>query len=130
MCSSDLTSPALQLGVAHGLEHEMEYALRNARELQDKRDLVAAALSKAGFEMLACEGTYFITASIRDLTNENDRDFCQRITREAGVAAIPLSVFFGAEGPTHLVRFAFCKKREVLEDSARRIAAHFAPAPR
>src|SRR5262245_13375508 len=70
------TSPALQLGVAYGLEHEMDYAVGNAGELEGKRDLIAAALRRAGFEVLSCEGTYFITVSIRGLTNEPDRVFC------------------------------------------------------
>jgi aspartate/methionine/tyrosine aminotransferase len=118
------TSPALQIGVAHGLEHEMSYALDNARELEEKRDLIAKALSRAGFEVLSCEGTYFITTSIRGLTNEPDRVFCERLTREAGITAIPLSVFYGEDGPTDLVRFAFCKKRETIEESARRLSAY------
>jgi len=122
------TSPALQLGVAYGLEHEMNYALDYARELQSKRDLIAKALAAAGFEVLSCEGTYFITTSIRNLTNESDREFCMRLTREAGVAAIPLSAFFGAGAPTDLVRFAFCKKHSVLEEAAARLRNHFAAA--
>jgi aspartate/methionine/tyrosine aminotransferase len=122
------TSPALQLGVAYGLEHEMNYALDYARELQGKRDLIAKALAAAGFEVLSCEGTYFITTTIRNLTNESDREFCMRLTREAGVAAIPLSAFFGADGPTDLVRFAFCKRRAILEEAATRLRNHFAAA--
>ena len=122
------TSPALQLGVAYGLEHEMNYALEYARELQGKRDRVAAALRGAGFEVLGCEGTYFLTTSIRGLTNEPDREFCMRLTREAGVAAIPLSAFFGADGPTHLVRFAFCKRHAMLEEAGQRLKSHFAAA--
>jgi len=124
------TSPALQLGVAHGLAHETDYALKNARDLQEKRDLIAEALKHAGFTVLPCEGTYFITASIRDLTNEPDREFCERLTREGGVAAIPLSAFFGKDSPTDMVRFAFCKKRTVLEEAALRLKAHFAPSAR
>jgi len=124
------TSPALQLGVAHGLAHEMDYALKNARELQGKRDLIGEALRRGGFDVLPCEGTYFITASIRDLTNEPDREFCERLTRDAGVAAIPLSAFFGKDCPTDMVRFAFCKKRAVLEEAAQRLKAHFTPSTR
>ena len=120
------TSPALQLGVAHGLQHEMAYALENARALQAKRDSIAGALEAAGFDVLTSEGTYFITASIRKLTNEADRDFCKRITREAGITPIPLSVFYGEGGPTDLVRFAFCKKHAVLEESGKRLNAYFA----
>ena len=120
------TSPALQLGIAYALEHEMDYALANARELEGKRDLIGAALKAAGFDVLGCEGTYFITTSIRGLSNEPDRAFCERLTREAGVAAIPLSAFFGSDSPSDFVRFAFCKKREVLEEAAKRMKAYFA----
>jgi N-succinyldiaminopimelate aminotransferase len=119
------TSPALQLGVAHGLQHEMDYALENSRALQTKRDLIAGALEAAGFDVLTSEGTYFITASIRNLTNELDREFCERMTRQAGITPIPLSVFYGEEGPTDLVRFAFCKKNSVLEESGKRLNAYF-----
>lgn len=120
------TSPALQLGVAYGLEHEMDFALQNTRDLEAKRDVIAGALKQAGFDVLASQGTYFITARIRDLTNEPDREFCERLTCEAGVTPIPLSVFYSEGGPTDLVRFAFCKKRPVLEDAGRRLTEYFA----
>jgi aspartate/methionine/tyrosine aminotransferase len=120
------TSPALQLGVAHGLAWEMDYAIQNTRELQEKRDTIARALKAAGLGVLGSEGTYFITASIRNLTNEPDREFCMRLTREAGVGPIPISAFYSAGGPTDLVRFAFCKKQAVLEEAGRRLVAYFA----
>jgi N-succinyldiaminopimelate aminotransferase len=120
------TSPALQLGVAHALEHEMAFTLGLTTELQAKRDLLANGIVKVGFELLPCEGTYFLTASIRGLTNETDRVFCERIVREAGVALIPLSVFFTEGKPDHLVRFAFCKKREVIDEALARLQKHFA----
>ncbi|HXJ02410.1 MAG TPA: aminotransferase class I/II-fold pyridoxal phosphate-dependent enzyme, partial [Micropepsaceae bacterium] len=119
------TSPALQLGVAHGLQHEMDYALENTRELQAKRDSIGEALAAAGFDVLSSEGTYFITASIRNLTNQPDREFCKRMTREAGITPIPLSVFYGENGPTDLVRFAFCKKQAVLDEAGKRLNAYF-----
>ncbi len=74
---------------------------------------------------LPCEGTYFLTADIRGLTNEPDRVFCERLVREAGVALIPLSVFFDDGKPDHLVRFAFCKKRDVIEDALGRLERFF-----
>ena len=119
------TSPALQLGVAHGLLHEMDYALANARALEAKRDVIAGALASAGFDVLGSQGTYFITASIRNLTNEPDQAFCKRMTREAGITPIPLSVFYGEGAPTDLVRFAFCKKTSVLEQAGKRLQRHF-----
>jgi aspartate/methionine/tyrosine aminotransferase len=116
------TSPALQLGVAFALEHELDFTLAMTRTLQGKRDLLAAGLAKLGFEPLACEGTYFLTADISGLTNENDKDFCLRLVREAGVAAIPLSAFLQDAKPDHFVRFAFCKKRAVIEVALERLA--------
>ena len=120
------TSPALQLGIAHGLEHEMDFTLGLTRELQEKRDLLADGARRLGFDVLPCEGTYFLTAGIRKLTNEPDTVFCERLTREAGVALIPLSVFFEGSTPDHLVRFAFCKKRPVIEDAIARLERYFA----
>jgi aspartate/methionine/tyrosine aminotransferase len=117
--------PALQLGIAHALEHEMEFTLGLTKTLQANRDLLAKRLSRIGFEVLPCEGSYFLTAGIRGLTNDNDRAFCERLVREAGVALIPLSVFFSGGQPDHLVRFAFCKKREVLERALERLETCF-----
>jgi N-succinyldiaminopimelate aminotransferase len=120
------TSPALQLGVAEGLRNHMNFALANARSLEVKRNQIASALQSAGFDVLGSEGTYFITASIRKIANEPDFEFCQRITQEAGVAAIPLSVFYSDEPPLDLVRFAFCKTPAILEESGARLGRYFA----
>jgi aspartate/methionine/tyrosine aminotransferase len=119
------SSPALQLGIAHALEHEMDFTLHLTKTLQANRDLLIERLPKIGFEVLPCEGSYFLTAGIRGLTNENDRAFCERLVREAGVALIPLSVFFSGGAPDHLVRFAFCKRREVLEAALQRLETYF-----
>jgi aspartate/methionine/tyrosine aminotransferase len=119
------TSPALQLGVAYGLEHEMAFTLNLTRELQAKRDLLRQGIERLGFQPLACEGTFFLTADISALTNEPDRVFCERLVREAGVALIPLSVFYKDGQPQNLVRFAFCKKREVIQEALARLEKHF-----
>jgi N-succinyldiaminopimelate aminotransferase len=119
------TPPALQLGVARALNNEMGFTLDLTRALQAKRDLLADGLTRLGFDVLPCEGTYFLTAGIRNLTNEPDGEFCRRLVREAGVALIPLSVFFEGGQPDHLVRFAFCKRRAVIEDALARLERHF-----
>ena len=120
------TSPALQLGVAHGLAHEMDSAIELTARLQANRDLLAEALTELGFDVLPSEGTYFLTAGIAGLTNEKDRAFCERLVREAGVALIPLSEFFSGPGrPDTYVRFAFCKQRSVIEEALNRLRAHF-----
>ncbi len=120
------SSPALQTGVAYALNHEMDFTLSLTKTLQANRDLLAQGLAKLGFEVLPCEGTYFLTTSIRNLTNEPDRAFCERLVAEAGVALVPLSPFFGADAPDHLVRFAFCKKAEVIEEALKRLERYFA----
>jgi len=119
------TSPALQLGIAHALEHEMDFTLALTGSLESNRDLLADGLTRLGFDVLPCEGTYFLTAGIRALTNEPDRAFCERLVRDAGVALIPLSVFFGDGLPDHLARFAFCKRRDVIEDALSRLEKYF-----
>ena len=119
------TSPALQRGIAYALENQMDFTLALTKSLQDNRDLLAGRLSRMGFDVLPCEGTYFLTAGIRKLTNERDDLFCQRLVKEAGVALIPLSAFFEDGEPSHLVRFAFCKKRELLEHALDRLEKYF-----
>lgn len=120
------TAPSLQLGVAHGLEREMNFTLDLTHALQANRDLLTGALARIGFAVMPCEGTYFLTAGIRQLTEEPDVDFCQRLVREAGVALVPLSVFFKSGKPDDLVRFAFCKKRAALEEALVRLDRYFA----
>jgi len=116
------TPGALQLGVAHGLEHQMDFPKALSVRLQNNRDLLARGLDELGFGVLPAEGTYFLTARIDGLTNEDDRTFCERMVREGGVAAIPLSAFFPGDGPKIYVRFAFCKQRALIEDALARLS--------
>jgi aspartate/methionine/tyrosine aminotransferase len=120
------TPNALQIAVAHGIEKAEDYYLNLARELQGNRDYLARELAAIGFEPLPAQGTYFQTTDIGKLRfNGTDVDFCKHITEHARVAAIPLSVFFTGDAPQHLVRFAFCKQRKVLEEAVARLKAHF-----
>ena len=125
------TPPAQQLGIAHGLEKEMEFPLALTQRLQGNRDALARGLAGIGFEILPSEGTYFLTVGIdRLLKSEDgggarDRAFCERMVREARVAAIPLSSFFSAATPDTYVRFAFCKERALLEEALGRLEASF-----
>jgi aspartate/methionine/tyrosine aminotransferase len=122
------TAPALQLGIAHAFDHEMAFTTGLTAQLQANRDLLHDGLTRLGFGVLPCEGTYFLAADISGLSNEPDRAFCERLVREAGVALIPLSEFFAGRTPNHLVRFAFCKKRAVIEEALARLARHFGAA--
>jgi len=121
------TPPALQLGVAHGLAHAMDFPQALTARLQANRDILTAALTRIGFQVLPCEGTYFLTAGIAGLTNEKDFAFCERLIREAGVALIPLSAFYADGTPDAYVRFAFCKKQAVIEEAVARLERYLAP---
>lgn len=117
------TSPALQIGVAHGLDHEQEWYLDFPRQLAKRRDSLVAGLNAAGWRTMPCEGTYFVTADFRPLSNANDVDFARALTIGGGVTTIPLSVFYGSDGPTHFVRFAFCKKQATIDAALTRLAS-------
>ncbi len=93
---------------------------------QRKRDLFRAGLAQTKFRMLAGEGTYFQCVDISALgVPERDlpeADFCQWLTREIGVAAIPLSAFYGNGFDQRVVRFCFAKKDETLNAALGRLA--------
>lgn len=116
------TSPApLQLAVAKGLAMGDEYYREFRADMQEKRDLLRAGLETAGFDVLPCEGTYFITVDIRSVGASDDAKFCREITKKAKVAAVPLSAFYHPSqtgAPRSYVRFCFCKKKHVLEEAS------------
>ncbi len=120
------TAPNLQQAVAMGLGKPDGYFTGLAEEMQAKRDRFAAGLTDVGFDVLACEGTYFITGDFRPLGFEgNDVDFCRHITVEAGVTAVPVSAFYISGEVDHFVRFCFCKKDALLDAAIERLAAAF-----
>jgi len=120
------TPPNLQRAVAYGLGKDDAYFRSLARELETKRDVFAKGLEEVGFDVLACHGTYFISADFRPLGfNGDDGEFCRHITTKAGVTAIPVSAFYEGAGPKHFARFAFCKEDEVLRGALERLRRHF-----
>ncbi len=119
------TPPNLQRAVAFGLDKDADYFGALGRDLQAKRDLLAAGLSGLGFGVLPTGGSYFLVADIRRFGLGDDAAFCRRITEQAGVAAIPVSAFYGApDAPDHYVRFAFCKREAVLHEALDRLRVH------
>jgi N-succinyldiaminopimelate aminotransferase len=96
-----------------------------ARSLRAKRDRLAAGLTDAGFEVLASAGTYFLNADCRQVGYEDAAELCHALPHEAGVVAIPVSAFSARpDGPVRsVVRFAFCKRDEVLDDAIARLRA-------
>ncbi len=82
---------------------------------QQKRDLFRAGLAPTRFKLLPCEGTYFQSVDTRAINDLSEADFCHWLTTEVGVAAIPLSAFYGDAFDQHTVRFCFAKKTETLQ---------------
>jgi len=129
------TAPNLQKAVAFGLAKDDNYFTGLAADMQARRDLLGDGLRRIGFEILPCQGTYFLTADYTAFAREGEDDtaFCKRITLEAGVAAIPLSAFSMAAMPggtgalpsEKLIRFCFCKRDEVLQEALARLQRYF-----
>jgi aspartate/methionine/tyrosine aminotransferase len=121
------TAPNLQRAVAVGLAKDDAYFASLARDLQARRDQLAAGLAAAGLTVLPTRGTYFITTDFAPLGfNGDDVAFCRHITERAGVTAIPVSAFYDEpDAPRHYARFAFCKRPEVLAEAIDRLRRHF-----
>ncbi|MBM3542634.1 MAG: aminotransferase [Alphaproteobacteria bacterium] len=122
-------APSLQKAVAYGLGKDDAFFASIPHELQGKRDRFMPAIARMGFRAFKPYGTYFITADFRPLgANDDSLSFCTRLVTEAGVAAIPLSALYEGDIPQHLIRFAFCKRDEVLDEAVRRMARYFGKA--
>jgi N-succinyldiaminopimelate aminotransferase len=111
-----------QHAVAVGLDLPDAYFDGLRDDLAAKRDLLCAGLATAGFEVFRPAGTYFVTADVRPLGFDDGLDFCRTLPERCGVVAVPNAVFYAdpARG-RHLVRFAFCKRAEVLAEAAERL---------
>jgi methionine aminotransferase len=81
---------------------------------QRKRDLFLNGLAKTKFKLLHSQGTYFQCVDISEVSDLTESDFCKWLTAEIGVAAIPLSAFYGNGFDQRVVRFCFAKKDETL----------------
>lgn len=89
---------------------------------QRKRDLFRSGLASSRFKLLPCEGSYFQCVDISEVSDLNEADFCKWLTAEAGVAAIPLSAFYGNGFDQRVVRFCFAKKDDTLRAALKRLA--------
>jgi N-succinyldiaminopimelate aminotransferase len=114
----------LQPAVALALDEEPDFPRRLAADLQSRRDLLCAGLAKVGLDVRVPEGTYFATADISALGWADGMEFCLALPERAGVVAIPSQAFHDdVEAGRHLVRWAFCKQPDVIEDGLARLAA-------
>jgi len=114
-----------QPAIAAGLRLPDTYFEELVSDLQTKRDRLVPGLVDAGFDVYPTQGTYFVTVDVRPLRPDGDgRAFCRELAHRCGVVAIPNEVFYARpdEG-RHLVRFAFCKRLEVLDEAVARLKA-------
>jgi N-succinyldiaminopimelate aminotransferase len=117
----------LQPAVALALDEEPDFPRALAKDLQERRDLLVDGLRTAGLTAYVPQGTYFATASVHELGWPDGMAFCLALPERSGVVAIPEQVFYDDQadpaGGRDLVRFAFCKTREVIADGVARLAA-------
>ncbi len=118
------TPPNLQKAVAYGLKKGNDYYDGLVQDLTSKRDRMARGLEGLGFSVLPCAATYFLTCGIDGLgLGETDVEACETLVKEAGVAAVPVSAFYGADAPTGYIRFCFCKQDAVIDEARARLSA-------
>jgi len=89
---------------------------------QRKRDLFRSGLQATRFALLPSEGSYFQCVDYSAISNDSEEAFCRHLTREIGVAAIPLSAFYPGGFEQRIVRFCFAKKDATLNEALRRLA--------
>jgi N-succinyldiaminopimelate aminotransferase len=119
----------LQPAVAVALNGHDGFHEALAKDLRERRDRLCAGLAELDLEVFEPAGTYFVTTDVSAYGHADGRAFCAALPDRAGVVAIPSQVFYdpapagaGDEG-RHLVRWAFCKQREVIDEGLRRLAA-------
>ncbi|MEU3710537.1 pyridoxal phosphate-dependent aminotransferase [Streptomyces catenulae] len=111
-----------QYALAEALALPDGYFTGLLEDLRAKRDLLSDGLRAAGFEVYRPQGTYFVTTDIRPLGHTDGHAFCRALPERAGVVAIPNAVFYDhRDQGAPFVRFAFCKKTEVLQEAVDRL---------
>jgi len=109
------------------LEMPQSFYDQVAQEYLERRDTLLRILDETGFESNPTRGAYYVMADVSHLGLGDDVEVAMHMTTEVGVAVVPGSSFFGEpEMGRHLVRFAFCKKLETLEEAGARLRKAFA----
>lgn len=116
------TPPNLQTAVAYGLAKDDGFFNGLRAGLERSRDRFSTGLESLGFSVLPSAGTYFVNIDIAPLGETDDAAFCQRLVREQGVAAIPVSAFYAENPVKTVVRFCFAKRDDVLDGALERLA--------
>lgn len=112
-----------QVALAEFLKNRDAY-LGLSAFMQEKRDLFIDLMKATRFELLTSHGSYFIGAKYNRISDEGDRDFAVRLTKEAGVTTIPVSAFYANGKDDKVLRFCFSKKKETLEQAVERLVKY------
>lgn len=107
----------MQVAINAYLQNEKHY-LGLAEFYQQKRDFFLSLIKDSRLEFTPSQGTYFQTASYKNITQEKDTDFTLRLIKEKGLATIPVSVFNKNQQDDAMLRFCFAKKEETLKAAA------------
>ena len=112
----------MQLALAEFMQDKERY-LGLADFYQAKRDFFRQQLAGSRFELLPCAGSYFQSVRYDAISDEPDRAFVERLTREHGVAAIPFSAFYRDGRDDRVIRFCFAKGEETLARAGEKLRA-------
>ena len=111
-----------QRAIAVGLALGDDYYAEFLAGMRSRRDRLVAGLSEAGFEVIAPQGTYFATVDVASVGATDGVSFCLDLPKRCGVVAVPSSVFYDdKEAGRTLVRFAFCKRLDVIDEAVDRL---------
>jgi N-succinyldiaminopimelate aminotransferase len=111
-----------QHAIAHALLLDDAYYRSFTDDLRAKRDRLCSGLDEIGFDVFRPSGTYFVTTDIRSLGEDDGTEFCFGLAERCGVVAVPNVVFYdNVDAGRSLVRFAFCKRLEVLDEAISRL---------
>lgn len=117
------TSTPMQLALADILRDEPEHADNLPQFYQQKRDFFCSLITNSRFRFSPSAGTYFQLVDYSAISELPDTQFCEWLTKEVGVAAIPVSVFCKVPPEMRLIRFCFAKGDETLQRAAERLCA-------
>ena len=104
-----------------GFLTERNHYLQLARDMQDRRDYFQTLMQETRFTLLPSSGSYFVCAQYNRISDEPDHIFAERLTRENGVASIPVSAFYEDKTDHQVIRFCFAKKKETLEQAVEKL---------
>jgi N-succinyldiaminopimelate aminotransferase len=119
-----------QYAIAQALALPDSYYTTLRQDLQNQRDLLTRGLAGLGFEVYPPQGTYFVLTDVRPLGERDGLEFCRTLPERVGVVAIPAALFYDHTEPVRTqVRFAFCKRPQVLNQALDRLKVLYSERP-